>query len=77
MRKADRTLRAAISALGRTRRRALTASLARQRDTISGRDPAMADFYNAVAALVADVSDDEDAALRRLQRDLDTPPRTS
>jgi hypothetical protein len=69
----NQSLKTAVSALGRSRRRALAAALAERRNH-SRYDPAMADFYNALAAYVAAVTDDETAVLRRLQTDLDTPP---
>lgn len=65
----------AVSALGNTRRRLLAVALAERRDrhTAFG-DPVTAEFYNALAVLVTDVSDAENATLRHLQHDLDTPP---
>lgn len=68
-------LRTAISALGRSKRRALVVALAARRDAHVGQDAAMAEFYAALASFVAKVADDETAVLRRLQTDLDeTPP---
>lgn len=67
-------LETAVSALGRSKRRSLLVALAGRRDAHARQDPAMANFYAALAGLVADVSDNEVAVLRRMQNDLDGPP---
>ncbi|MGW9460065.1 hypothetical protein ACWG5N_29365 [Streptomyces globisporus] len=71
----EKDLKHAIAGLGRSKRRALVASLAGRRDVHAAqRDRPMAEFYNALASLVADVADDEVRVLRALQTDLDNPP---
>lgn len=71
----DQDLKHAIAGLGRSKRRALVASLAGRRDVHNAQgDRPMAEFYSSLAVLVADVADDETRVLRALQQDLDTPP---
>jgi len=62
-------LLSAISALGPKQRRPLIFVLVEQRDKDLSDYPAFSRFYNALAALVAEVSDHEARVLRDLETD--------
>ncbi|GGX54167.1 hypothetical protein [Streptomyces fructofermentans] len=65
----------AVSALGVTRRRLLAVALTERRDRhVAFGDPVTAEFFNALAVLVADVTDGENRVLRRTENDLNAPP---
>lgn len=60
----EQDLRSALAALGRSKRRAFVVSLAERRD--ASQDPQMAAVWAMLAAMAAEVADDETAVLREL-----------
>jgi hypothetical protein len=67
-------LRAAAGDLGATERQALAAALSGRRDQHAAQQPRLAAFYNALAVVVADVSDEETRTLRLLSDGGPTTP---